>query len=214
MATRHNRREQVKKDRRKKQQRRVSGKRVTPGWVAPAVIALAAIGAILLLRQIGVFEPPPPPITPPPASAIEKIGTKQAEQPGSGHVGVGERVQYAPLPPTAGSHWDLPHAGWGVKDTAQDDERVVHNLEHGGIVINYKGLSPDDLANLKTLVRRLTAGEYRKVLLRPYDRMESGIVLTAWKWSHRLERYDESTITKFVQGHYGPRGESPEPNSS
>lgn len=212
MATRHERREQVKKDRRKRQQRHVAGKRVTPGWVAPLIIAVVAVGAILLLRQVGVFEAPPPAITAAPITQGEKVGTKVAEQPGT-HVPDGQRVQYAQLPPTSGSHWNLPHAGWGVKDTAQDDERVVHNLEHGGIVISYKGLTPDDLANLKTLVRRFTAGEFKKVLLRPYDRMDNGIVLTAWNWTHRLERYDEAVITKFVQGHYGPRGESPEPNA-
>ena len=213
MATRHERREQLKKDRRKKQHRKVSGKRVTPGWVAPAIIAVVAVLAIVGLRQIGAFEPPPPAITPPPTAVTEKIGTKQTVQPGT-HVGVGQRVTYSNLPPTSGSHWDMPHAGWGVKDSSQDDERVVHNLEHGGIVINYKGLSPDDLANLKTLVRRLTAGEYKKVLLRPYDRMDNGIVLTAWAWSHRIAGYDEQTIVKFVQGHYGPAGESPEPNAA
>ena len=90
----------------------------------------------------------------------------------------------------------------------------MHNLEHGGIVISYKGLSPDDLANVKTLVRRLTGGEYRKVLLRPYDRMDNGLVLTAWAWSMKLDRYDEATILKFVQGHYGQLGEAPEPNST
>ena len=213
MATRHERREQLKKDRRKKQHRKVSGKRVTPGWVAPAIIAVVAVLGILGLQRMGVFEPPPPAITPPPTAVAEKIGTKQTVQPGT-HVGSGQRVQYASLPPTSGSHWDLPHAGWGVKDSSQDDERVVHNLEHGGVVINYKGLSPDDLANLKTLVRRLTAGEYKKVLLRPYDRMDNGIVLTAWAWSHRLASYDEGTIIKFVQGHHGPAGEAPEPNAS
>src|SRR5687767_14475686 len=140
MATRHERREQLKKDRRKKQHRKVSGKRVTPGWVAPAIIAGLLVLAILGLRQLGLFEPPPPAITPPPVALTEKIGTRVAPQPGT-HVGGNQRVEYASLPPTSGSHWDLPHAGWGVKDNAQDDERVVHNLEHGGIVINYKGLS-------------------------------------------------------------------------
>ncbi len=211
MSTRQDRREQLKKDRRKQQHRKMTGKRVTPGWVAPAIIAGVAVLAILGLRQLGLFEPPPPAITPPP-SVVEKIGTREAPQPGS-HVGSGTRVEYPTRPPTSGSHWDLPHAGWGVKDTAQDDERVVHNLEHGGIVINYKGLSPDDLANVKTLVRRLTGGEYRKVLLRPYDQMDNGFVLTAWAWSLKLDRYDEAQLTKFVQGHYGQLGESPEPNS-
>ena len=212
MSTRHDRREQLKKDRRKQQHRKVTGKRVTPGWLAPAIIAAVAVVAILGLRQLGVFEPPPPAITPAPNAVIEKLGTREATQPGT-HVGVGTRVEYATRPPTSGSHWDLPHAGWGVKDTSQDDERVVHNLEHGGVAISYKGLSPDDLASLKTLVRRLNGGAYPKVLLRPYDRMENGIVATAWNWSYKLERYDESQVTKFVQGHYGQLGESPEPNS-
>lgn len=213
MSTRHDRREQLKKDRRKQQHRKVTGKRVTPGWVAPAIIAVVAVLAILGLRQWGVFEPPLPAITPPPGAVTEKIGTKVAAAEGA-HVAVGTRVEYATRPPTSGSHWALPHAGWGVKDTSQDDERVVHNLEHGGVVISYKGLSPDDLGNLKTLVRRLTGGEYRKVLLRPYDRMDNGIVLTAWAWSLKLDRYDESQVTKFVQGHHGELGESPEPNGS
>jgi hypothetical protein len=212
MSTRHDRREQLKRERRKKQHRPVSGKRVTPGWVAPAIIAGVAVLAILGLRQIGAFEPPLPAITPPPPG-VERIGTKHQAASG-GHVPDGQRVQYAELPPASGAHWNLPHAGWGVKDTAQDDERVVHNLEHGGIVISYKGLSPDDLANLKTLVRRLNSGVYKKVLLRPYDRMENGIVAAAWSWSLRLERYDEAQLTKFVQGHYGPNGDSPEPNAS
>lgn len=212
MSTRHDRREQLKQDRRKQQHRKVTGKRVTPGWLAPAIIAAVAVVAILGLRQLGVFEPPLPAITPAPSAAIEKLGTHQTESPGT-HVPRTQRVQFAQIPPTSGSHWDLPHGGWGVKDGAVDDELAVHNLEHGGIVINYKGLSPDDLASLKTLVRRLNGGAYPKVMLRPYDRIENGIVATAWNWSLRLERYDESQVTKFVQGHYGQLGESPEPNS-
>lgn len=213
MSTRQDRREQLKRERRKQQHRKVTAKRMTPGWVAPAIIAAVAVLAILGLRQMGVFEPPPPAITPAPVGSVEKIGTKNTDS-GNSHVPQTQRVTYAQYPPTSGQHWDLPHAGWGVKDTAQDDERVVHNLEHGGIVINYKGLTPDDLANLKTLVRRFTGGEYRKVLLRPYDRMENGIVATAWNWQLRLERYDEAQLTKFVQGHYGTAGEAPEPNAS
>lgn len=212
MSTRHDRREQLKRERRK-QQRRVAGKRVTPGWVAPAIVAGVLVLGIFGLRQAGVFEPPPPAITPAPGAVAEKVGTRVEPQAGT-HVGRGTRVQYASYPPTSGSHWDLPHAGWGVKDSSQDDELVVHNLEHGGIAISYKGLSADDLANLKTLVRRLNGGAYPKVLLRPYDRMENGIVLSAWAWTMKLERYDEATITKFVQGHYGPNGEAPEPNAS
>src|SRR5687767_6952423 len=89
MSTRHDRREQLKKDRRKKQHRKVSGKRVTPGWVAPAIIAAVLVLAILGLRQIGAFEPPPPAITPPPVALTEKVGTRVPPQPGT-HVGRSE----------------------------------------------------------------------------------------------------------------------------
>ena len=189
---------------------------MTPRWVAPAVIVGVLVLGVFGLRAAGVFEPPPAPLDLDSARTNpqgQTVGTHY-EGEGNTHVPAGQRVTYRQTPPTSGSHWDLPHAGWGVKDTAQDDERIVHNLEHGGIVISYRGLSADDLSKLKTLVRQLTASQYRKVLLRPYDRLpQPGLVVTAWNWALPLSAYDETEIVKFVRAHY-QGSEAPEPNGS
>lgn len=213
MSTRHERREQRLKERRKQGTRRVTAKRVTPVWVKPAIIAAVAVVAILGLRQMGVFEPPPPPLPDVPAPTGE-VGTKEPNA-GNAHTPQrGVQVTYTTLPPTSGNHWEMPHAGWGVKDESVEDELVLHNLEHGGISIQYKpGLPPQELSDLKTLVRQLTAGQFRKVLLRPYLEMEKNIVLTAWTWRLELDAFDRTQIVQFVQSHYGPNGNAPEPNA-
>lgn len=215
MSTRHERREQRLKERRKQGTRRVTAKRVTPRWVTPAIIAAVAVVAILGLRQLGVFEPPPPPFEiddVPPVTG--EVGTREPNA-GNAHTPQrGVQVTYTKVPPTSGNHWEMPHAGWGVKDESVEDELVVHNLEHGGIAIQYKpGLPPQELADLKTLVRQLNAGQYRKVLLRPYIEMEPNIVLTAWTWRHELQSFDRDQIVNFVRSHHGASGNAPEPNA-
>jgi hypothetical protein len=122
-------------------------------------------------------------------------------------------VTYATTPPTSGSHWANP-APWGIKDNTLPDEQTTHNLEHGGIVIDYKDLSPDDLASLKTVVRTLLGQQYRKIVLQPYAKLtDAQIALSAWTWQLKLGGYDETQIVKFVKAHYqGP--DAPEPNAN
>lgn len=215
MSTRHDRRTQELRGKRKQQSRRVTARKVRPGWVAPAIVVGVLALGIFGLRAAGVFEQPAPAadISSPQFDPTgQTIGTHY-ESEGNSHVAVGQRVTYRQTPPTSGFHWDMPHAGWGVKDTTQDDERIVHSLEHGGIVISYRGLSPDDLSKLKTLVRQLGGSQYRKVVLRPYEKLtQPGVVVTAWNWSLPLNGYDETQIIKFVRAHYGAAGEAPEPN--
>ena len=43
---------------------------------------------------------------------------------------------YSSLPGTSGPHWQTP-ANWGVYSTPQNESQLIHNLEHGGIVIWY-----------------------------------------------------------------------------
>jgi hypothetical protein len=212
-TTRHERRE-AERRRKKRPQRATGGRRGPPGWVAPAVvIGVLALG-VVGLRAAGVFDAPPPPLN---IDAItvapgEVVGTKQTDTPAT-HVANGLQVTYSTNPPTSGSHWNLPHAGWGVKDTSQEEERFVHNLEHGGIVIGYKDLTPDELAQLKTLVRQLIAGPYKKVLLHPYPPLTGAkIAVTAWDWLLKLDAFDQTQIVKFVKAHYqGP--DAPEPTA-
>ena len=54
-----------------------------------------------------------------------------------------ESVFYITLPPTSGDHWER-WADCGFYDSGLPDELIVHNLEHGNIVVSY---SPDTPLN-------------------------------------------------------------------
>lgn len=213
MSTRHERREQQLRERRKQGPRRVTAKRVTPRWVAPAIVAAFAALAIFGLRAAGVFEPPPPGLD---VGAIPaptgEVGIRETAT-GGQHVDPPQQMTYAKTPPTSGPMWSQV-SGWGVLSAPVEDELVVHNLEHGGIAIQYKpGLEPQQLADLQTLVRQLNGGQFRKVLLRPYLDMQKSIVLTAWTWRLELDAFDREQIVNFVRSHYGSSGNAPEPNA-
>lgn len=217
MSTRHDRREQERREQKRRPHRGPATRRNIPGWVAPVVVLAALAFGILGLRAAGVLEPPvdnkvnfdDPRFNP----TGEKPGTKQKDS-GSAHVADGQQVTYDVLPPVSGPHWQMPHAGWGEKNTPQEEERFVHNLEHGGMVISYNAPTPEDLSKLKTLVRQLTAVQFKKVMLHPYPKMtDAKIAVGAWNWLLKLDRYDEEALVKFIRAHYGPNGEAPEPSA-
>jgi hypothetical protein len=123
---------------------------------------------------------------------------------------------YSSLPATSGPHWNTPN-NWGVYDQAQEESQLIHNLEHGGIVIWYE---PDevetaDVDTLAQLVRSQVSqgigGRY-KFILSPWGGAEplpSPIVVTAWTWMLELETADTGAIDAFASEHYGL---APEPN--
>ncbi|MBD2449999.1 DUF3105 domain-containing protein [Nostoc sp. FACHB-152] len=58
---------------------------------------------------------------------------------GQQHVEVGTSVTYNSNnsnPPTSGPHYPYP-AAWGIYVYPPADEFLVHNLEHGGVIISY-----------------------------------------------------------------------------
>ena len=58
-------------------------------------------------------------------------------------------LPYNSNPPTSGDHYAQP-ADWGVYQNELPDEQLVHNLEHGGIWISYKGIDQDTKAKIET----------------------------------------------------------------
>lgn len=216
MATRHQRRERDRTQRARKQKRTVRrGTRRVPGWLQLAIVAGVAGIAILGAQAAGIFSPPERLDIDAIPQTQPEVGTKEPDRGNTHTPRRGEQVTYpTPLPPTSGTHWALPHAGWGVKDDFEEDEVVLHNMEHGGIAIQYKpGLEAQQLSDLKTLVRQLNTQGFPKVLLRPYAEMTPNIVATAWLWRLELERFDRAQLVSFVRSHYGASGDSPEPNA-
>ena len=119
------------------------------------------------------------------------------------HVTEGQPVHYNANPPVGGPHWPSP-AGWGASATTIPDERAVHNLEHGGVVIGYNGISADDLAKIKSLLGSYPRDRYNevKLVIQPYPNIAPGtIALTAWGWRQILTSYDDQTVRAFLDAH-------------
>ena len=90
---------------------------------------------------------------------------------------------YTSVPATSGPHWETP-AQWGVYPTALPEAQVVHNLEHGGIVIWYDRDRVGDavVEDLTSFVRGQVSGSRYKFILSPWDGDDfgHGVAVTAW----------------------------------
>ena len=123
---------------------------------------------------------------------------------------------YSSLPATSGPHWGTP-ASWGVYSTPQNESQLIHNLEHGGIVIWYDPEALDDAgidaltAYVNTQVASGVSGRY-KFILSPWagpEPLPAPVVATAWRYTLPLETADTDAIDAFARNRYG---RSPEPN--
>jgi hypothetical protein len=137
--------------------------------------------------------PPQPANVKLPGTALPKLGQD--------HVPETEKVKYNSNPPTSGPHYAI-WAQWGIHAKAPLDERLVHNLEHGGVVISYK---PDQiqgqvLEQIKAQVRQLSKNNAR-IILTPRQNMDTAIALTAWGYLQKLDRYDPAAVKAFYDAH-------------
>jgi len=124
---------------------------------------------------------------------------------------------YSSLPATSGPHWGTP-AAWGAYSTAQNESQLIHNLEHGGIVIWYDPDALDDaeVSELTSYVQGQAAsgisGRF-KFIVSPWggaEELGSPVVVTAWRHSLQLETFDMSAIRAFADENYLKY--APEPN--
>lgn len=213
--TRRERREQQRRQRHRKAGKSATGTRaprIGGIWIGLGVLVLGAV-LVFAAQQLGVLRAGPPAVDLNLGKYIpvqgEVIGQKFPDE-GNSHVATGQKVTYNTNPPTSGSHWNsaAPPAPvpWGVKDSQQPNEAIVHNLEHGGIVLFWKGLTSDEVDKLKDLVRLMSNNGFKKIVLEPYaDMTDARIALSAWDWGLKLTAYDDVQIVKFVRSHYdGP----------
>jgi hypothetical protein len=164
------------------------------------------VGVVLIVVALVVFSKPD-----------ASIGIPQPDKGGT-HVQDGTDVRgsnpdaYGSLPATSGPHWADPD-DWGVYTTPQAESQVVHNLEHGGIVVWYQ---PDKLdaagvAQLTQWANQQLRGAQFKVILSPWSGADFGhpIAVTAWNYLLYQDAVDIGQISGFLQAHYQ---RSPEPN--
>ncbi|MCI0407404.1 MAG: DUF3105 domain-containing protein [Acidobacteria bacterium] len=108
-------------------------------------------------------------------------------------------IPYNSDPPTSGPH--TPYlAKWGIHDRPIPKEEQVHNLEDGGVIIQYNCPEgcPDLVEKLAAIARR-----YDLLILAPYPGMDKRIALTAWRRLDKLNEFDEQRIIRFIDAHIG-----------
>jgi hypothetical protein len=165
-------------------------------WIAAGVI-------IALLFAGGIAWAAFKSNQPAPGEAVAIQGQEHI-QPGQSHP------PYNSDPPTSGWHYEEP-ARAGFYAEPLPDEQLVHNLEHGHVIISYDCSKLADCdtvkAGLRALVDRFQGW---KIVAVARENADTPIALTAWGRIAKLDRYDEDRIAAFVR-YWRNRG--PEPTS-
>jgi hypothetical protein len=100
------------------------------------------------------------------------------------------------LPPTSGPH-DPQSADYGYYENLLPFELLVHNLEHGDIVIYYQpALSAETKEHLKYLSTFTEKGS--GVIVVPNDDIKGEVVATAWTKKMTLPVFDEEKLSQFI----------------
>jgi hypothetical protein len=162
--------------RRRKQRRRT---RIALG----AVLVMALVAAGLLIYDA---------LNPHPGLAMPDLGNL--------HIPYPQTATYNSSPPTSGPHYTFL-ARWGIHTEPIANELQVHNLEDGGVMVQYNcpEACPDLVAQLTRVVERYDT----QVILAPYPDMEARIALTAWQRIDTFETFDEDRIVAFIEAYRG-----------
>jgi hypothetical protein len=118
---------------------------------------------------------------------------------GNDHVQVDTNVVYSTVPPTSGAHYDQA-APWGIHDEVVD-EQMVHNMEHGGIVISHNLGEGNDLQTLHEFVQEQNGFPGCFIVRKYTDIVEGLIVFTAWEWLQEFQIFDRDSMQKFIDAH-------------
>jgi hypothetical protein len=167
-----------------------SAKDPAPGRGRLWISALAVVGVAAAL--VGYFAY---------RAAADLPGVKHPDQ-GNLHIQIATdpHVPYNTDPPTSGPH--LPYlAPWGIHTTPIVKELQVHNLEDGGVMVQYHcpTACPDLVARLGEIVKRYET----QVILAPYPGLRTRIVLTAWTRLDAFDEFDEARIVRFIRAYRG-----------
>jgi hypothetical protein len=152
-------------------------------WAGAAVAALALVGFVAF-RQATRTEPGQP---------VQSMGNQ--------HIGpelVGS-VAYNSTPPTSGPHLGQI-AQWGIHTDPIANELQVHNLEDGGVMVQY---NCDDCQELVQQLAGVVRRYPEHVILAPYPEMDSPIALTAWTRIDTLDQFDQERIVNFIEAYAG-----------
>jgi hypothetical protein len=104
-----------------------------------------------------------------------QLQTKKATA--RGHTtSLSDRVKYNTNPPTTGRHYEIP-AQDGIYGEAPQDEQLVHNMEHGRVIIWVKPSLP---SKQRADIRAMVEDDPYQMVLVPRRNMPYAVAATAW----------------------------------
>ncbi len=174
------------------------------GASALVILALIAVAAFVVVGRVRSTQS---------AEVVaQNVGTSVPDE-GRTHVDVGSKIEYKSYPPASGPHYPVaPDAGvypTPMYPNGLPEGEFVHSLEHGCIVLLYKpGTDADTMRQVQQLYTSLPVAKYGrvKVVVTPYDHMDTPITALAWDWKLPLQSFDRDAILKFYMAHvdHGP----------
>jgi len=177
---------QSKKEERHKQKARQKGARPIQ-WILVALIGLALFGGGGYWYIVNRASPPTDEFVP-------SLGNRHITR---NQMGL---TNYNSNPPTSGPH--LPSiAHWGVHENPIPKELQVHNLEDGGVMVQYNCQRTSQ--DCKELVEKLAQVVRRNehAILAPFAGMSHRIALTAWTRIDKFNGFDEKRIVRFIEAY-------------
>jgi hypothetical protein len=154
-------------------------------WAAGAFAVVVAVagGGWLYARVRG----------PSPGEYVPSLGNAHIPTPETPHI------PYNSDPPTSGPH--LPYiAPWGVHTRPIVKELQVHNLEDGGVLVQYR---PDCADRVQAGLRAIVERYPDHVILAPYPGLDRCIALTAWTRIDKFDELDERRVVRFIDAYRG-----------
>jgi Protein of unknown function (DUF3105) len=166
---------------------------------ASGVVALAVVIGVLLLTRGG--------------GAANAASAKKAmlaagcafhhypQQPRN-HVPLNHKFHYNSFPATSGPHY-FQWVIWGIYSEPIRQIQQIHNLEHGGIVIQYgTKVPPSTVDKLDGFYR----SDPNAMLMAPFPKLGNKIAVEAWTYLGTCTQFNQKAFTKFRDAlrYHGP----------
>jgi Protein of unknown function (DUF3105) len=125
--------------------------------------------------------------------------------------------KYSSFPPTSGPHFGIP-AVYNLYDEPVPEIRLVHNLEHGAVVVQYgPDVPPATVQQITQWYAESPEGlivaplpESMDEAAAPPANWERKIFLTAWTHVAACTAFQEGAFNNFLDDYRGPEGDAPE----
>lgn len=197
----NNKRGSTRRERLRKQRR--SQKKKNRVIITVVVIAVIAVAALFVRN-----------------ATRKPIGESVKIMGNSNHFPDGAEIEYNTNPPNSGPHYnsDMP-AGFYDEDSPEatgilnPEGHLVHNLEHGYVIIWYNCGVLDDASctELKSEINAVMDVESTKVIAFPWYDTAEPVVMTSWGQMLRMEEFNSEEALNFIKSNRShPR--APEPN--